>query len=208
MYVRQLVLLAIAAACCSWLVGRYGLLTAGVVWAAVSAIACVLGAVLLRTSPVGRVSWQNRTASYLVPWGVRIGGGRLWPILVVSWLVWLCVLGGAAVLTPGPGADPLTVWEIAMRVGLGAAWVIDGLALGHVLATLRQHYSAGSRSGRTLSTISAVIVGLMAGSLLLCLFGLTPLALLVAGGPPLLIGGGYGLFLAAVLLFGRGARWN
>lgn len=204
----QFVLIAVAAAVCAWLVSQSGPLTAGVAWAAVALAACGVGTILLRTSPVGRVNWRNRTAAYLVPWGVRIGGGRLWPIPVVSWVVWMTVWAGAAVLTPGPGADPLTGWEIAPRVGLGAAWAIDGLALGHLLATLPQHFSAASRGGRSLLTIAAVIAGLIGGSLLLHLLGLTPLAMLVAGGPPLLIGGGYGLFLVVLLTFGRGARWN
>lgn len=203
----QFVLIAVAAAVCSSLVNQFGPFTAGAVWAAVSLVTCGVGAILLRTSPVGRVNWQNRMASYLVPWGVRIGGGRLWPIPVVSWVVWMTVWAGAAVLTP-PESAPLTGWEIAMRVGLGAAWAIDGLALGHMIATLRQHFSPASRSGRSLTKIAAVIVGLIIGSLLLQLVGLTLLALLVAGGPPLLIGGGYGLFLLVLLTFGRGSRWN
>lgn len=206
-YLWQFVLVAVAAAVCSWLVSQFGPLTSGAAWAAVALVACGVGAILLRTSPVGRVGWQNRVAGYLVPWGARIGGGRLWPIPVVSWVVWMTVWAGAAVLTP-PETVPLTGWEIATRIGLGAAWAIDGLALGHLLATVRQHFSPASRSGRSLLTISAVIVGLVAGSLLLHLLGLTAFALLVAGGPPLLIGGGYGLFLLVLLTFGRGGRWN
>lgn len=206
-YLWQFVLIAVAAAVCAGLVNQFGPITSGAVWAAVALVACGVGTILLRTSPVGRVSWQNRTAAYLVPWGGRVGGGRLWPIPVVSWVVWMTVWAGAAVLTP-PETTPLTGWEIVMRIGLGAAWAIDGLALGHMLATLRQHFSVASRSGRSLLNISAVIVGLIAGSLLLHLLGLTLLALLVAGGPPLVIGGGYGFFLAVLLIFGRGGRWN
>lgn len=207
LYARQLVLIALAAAGCAWLVGNCGPVAAGVVWGVAALVGCGVGTVLLRTSPVGRVNWQNHIAAVLVPWGYRVGGGRLWPIPMVSWAVWMTVWAGAVVLTSWPGADPLTGWEIALRIALGAAWAIDGLALGHTVATLRQHFSAASRSGRTLIPIAAVIAGLIAGSVLLHLLGLTPLALLLAGGPPLLIGGGYALFLA-VLLFGRGGRWN
>jgi hypothetical protein len=34
------------------------------------------------------------------------------------------------------------------------------------------------------------------------------LALAIAGGPPLFVVGGYGLFLVVMLTVGRNARWN
>jgi hypothetical protein len=206
-YVQQLALLALAALACWWLVTQFGPLLSGAMWAAFALLACGLGVLLLRTSEVGRVTWKNRLAAYLVPWGVRIGGGQLWPIPVVSWLTWMAVWAAVAVLTPPPVDEQPTGWEVATRVALGAAWAIEALALGYVVGTLRQNFPTGS-GGRSLRVIAAIIAGLIVASVALHLFGLTLAGLLVAGGPPALIGGGYGLFMAVLLVFGRNTRWN
>ena len=55
----------------------YGLTAELVQWpafrtcTAVSAVACVIGTMLLRTSGFGRVTWRNYLAGYLIPW---VGG--------------------------------------------------------------------------------------------------------------------------------------
>jgi hypothetical protein len=206
-YAHQFALLVVAALGCWWLLTQFGPLVSGAMWVAFALLACGMGVLLLRTSEVGRVTWRNRVAAYLVPWGVRIGGGKLWPIPVVSWLTWLSVWAAVALLTPPPADEPPTGWEVAARVALGVAWLIDGVALGYVVGTLPQCFPSGS-GGRSLRVIAAVITGLIVASVACHLFGLTAAGLLVAGGPPLLVGVGYGLFLAVLLVFGRNTRWN
>lgn len=204
--VRLIALVVGAAAACYWLADRYGVRDAAIVWACGTATACGIGAVLLRLSPVGRVGWQNRVAAYLVPWGWRLGRGVLWPIPAASWAVWLAI--GAATLVLRPAAEELDATATAVRILLFVAWVADGAGILFVLGTLRQHYPSGSSGGRALWKVAGVLVVLIVGSVGLYLGGLPVLALVVAGGPPALVAGGYGLFLAVVLVAGRNARWN
>lgn len=203
--VRHAVLIAAAAAAVFFLVRQFGAGTAVLVWAGLSLLACAAGAVLLRTSAVGRITWKNRLAACLMPWGANLGGGALWPIPVTSWVVWLGVAGGVIALTPtATGTDS---WPTLWRVALGTAWVIDGGVLLYVAGTLRRHYPPTSSGWRSLTRICVVLIGLIAASVVLYVCGLPYLALAVAGGPPLVAGVGYGLFLGTLIVFGRG-RWN
>lgn len=204
--IRLAALAAGAAAVCYWLADRYGVRDAAVAWVGGTAIACGVGAVLLRYSPIGRFGWQNRVAAYLIPWGGRLGRGVLWPIPVASWAVWLAI--GAAVFLLRPAAEELDATAAAVRILLFVAWMADGAGILYLLGTLRQHYPSGSSGGRSLWKIAGALVALVAASVGLYLGGLPVLALLVAGGPPALVAGGYGLFLAVVLIAGRNARWN
>lgn len=203
----QFVLLLVAAAGCWWLLGQFGHLLAGAVWAVVALAACVVGVVLLRASEIDRVTWKNRVAGVLTPWGWRIAEGKLWPAAVVSWVVWTLVWAAVAVLTL-PTAEPLSTWDVAVRVLLGLAWAVDSLAIGYVVGTLRQSFPNGSRGGGSLRVIAAVVVGLVVVSVALHLFGWTTAALFVSGGPPAVVGIGFGLFVLVILVFGRGGRWN
>lgn len=203
----QFVLLTVAAAGCWWFITGWGQSLAGVVWAAGASVACAIGATLLRTSAVGRVTWKNHLAGWLIPWGWRVSAGKLWPVPFVSWGVWVLVWAALAVLTPQAGGDPLTTWETVARLALGFAWGIDALALAHLVGLLLGHSQNGS-GGRSLRLITGVLAALVTASVALQLFGFTGWAVLVAGGPTALAGLGYGLFLAVLLIFGRNSRWN
>lgn len=205
---HQAVRVGLAVAVCALLIVNFGWPVAAVVWTAVSLVACVVGAVLLRTSEIGRVTWKNYAASYLIPWGVRVSGGKLWPIPVVSWVVWVVIAGGVFALTPGPGSDGLTSEEVVLRVLLGLSWAVAGYAFGYSLVTLSRNFSSRSSGSRTLTLFCGVIAGSLALSVALHLCGFTLLALMTTGGPVLVFGGGYGLFVLAVLVFGRNSRWN
>ncbi|MEO2091380.1 MAG: hypothetical protein ABGY75_18135 [Gemmataceae bacterium] len=175
------------------------------IWAGVSLLACVTGTVLIRTSAVGRITWKNRVAAYLVPWGWRLGKGLLWPIPVASWAVWLAVAAVVVVLMPPADVvEPKYGWRIALGVG----WAVDAAALMYLVGTLRQHYSFTSgRAGHSLRVVSLVLIGLIAASAAVLAIGWPHLAVMVAGGPPLAVGVVYGLFVVAMLVFGNG-RWN
>ncbi len=203
----QFVLLTVAAAGCWWLITGWGQPLAGVLWAVGAGVACAAGAVLLRTSAVGRLTWKNRVAGSLIPWGWRLSAGKLWPVPLVSWGVWVLVWAAVAVLTPQPGGDPLTTWDVVVRLALGFAWGGDALALAHLVGVLLGHSQNGS-GGRSLRRIAGVLAAIVAASVALHLFGFTGLAVLVAGGPIALVGIGYGLFLAVLLIFRRNSRWN
>jgi predicted outer membrane protein len=67
LYLRNAVLLAAVAAAAYGLAAELGQWPAFLTCIVVSAVACVAGAILLRTSGVGRVTWRNRLAGYLIP---------------------------------------------------------------------------------------------------------------------------------------------
>ena len=201
--IKRAVLVVAAAATCYWLAGQLGPQAGTFVWAVATAGGCALGAVLLRTSPLGRVTWRNRAAGYLIPWGWRLNRGRLWPITVVSWVVWLAIGAAVVLLRPGPAE---VMPGVAVRVGLFAAWAIDAAALVYLLGTIRQA-TPGGRVG-TLWKLVVAITLLIGASVGLYLGGLATAALVVGGGPPAVVGGGFGLVLLVLLTVGRNARWN
>jgi hypothetical protein len=201
LYLRNAVLLAAVAAAAYGLAAELGPWPAFLTCIVVSAVACVAGAILLRTSGVGRVTWRNRLAGYLIPWGWRLNRGKLWPLPVISWATWTAVCGAAVLLRP-----VLDQPSIGVRAALLAAWLIDAAALVYLLGTIAQA-TPGSRVG-SLWKLVAVIVGLIGASVGLYLGGQTTAALLVAGGPPVVIGGGFGLLLLILATVGRNTRWN
>ncbi|VTR94330.1 unnamed protein product [Gemmata massiliana] len=201
LYLKRAVLLFAAAAVTCGLATEFGPWPAALSWATVSAIGCSTGAFLLRTSEVGRITWRNHLAGYLIPWGWRLNGGRLWPVPLISWAVWTAV-GGAALLLQ-PVEEPPAIWA---RVGLFTAWAIDTAVLMYLLGTIAQATSR-SRVG-SLRKILAVIIGVLGASLGLYLGGFTTAALIVAGGPTLVIGGGFGLVVLIFVTVGRNTRWN
>ena len=66
-YLKRAVLLAAVAAAAYGLAVELGPWPAVLTCAAVAAVACVIGAVLLRTSAIGQITWRNRLAGYLIP---------------------------------------------------------------------------------------------------------------------------------------------
>ena len=201
LYIRNAVLLTAVAAVAYGLTAEFGPWPAFLTCAAVSAVACVTGAILLRTSGVGRVTWRYRLAGYLIPWGWRLNRGKLWPLPVISWAVWTAVCGVAALLRPVPDQPSLGV-----RSALLAAWVIDAAAIVYLLGTIAQT-TPGSRVG-SLWKLVAAIAGLIGASAGLYLGGQTTAALTVADGPPAAIGGGFGLVVLILATVSRNTRWN
>lgn len=202
---RRALLVAAAAAACYGLADRYGARDAAALWAAGTAVACGAGAALLRTSGVGRITWRNRLAGCLIPWGWRLNAGRLWPIPLLSWAVWAAIGGAVFAVLPAAEGEPPGV---GVRVGLLAAWLVDGAALLSVAGIIGRDRRWGGTGGRTLWQLAAVVAGLLAASVALYLGGLPKTAVVVGGGPPLLVGTAGGLFFGTLALFGRNVRWN
>ena len=199
LYLKNAVLLIAVAAAAYGLAAELGPSPALLACAAVSAVACVAGAFLLRTSGVGRITWKNRLAGYLIPWGCRLNRGKLWPLPVISWAVWTAVCGAAVLLRRDQ--PPL-----GMRAALVAAWLIDAAALVYLLGTISQS-TPGSRVG-SLWKLVAVLTGVLCASVGLYLGGQATAALIVGGGPPAVIGGGFGVVLLIFATVGRNTRSN
>lgn len=203
LYVRNAVLIVAAAAAAYGLAAEYGPLPTLLAWAAGAALACGAGAALLRTSAVGRVTWRNRLAGYLVPWGWRLGRGRLWLVAVASWAVWAGI-GIAAVLLRPEAAEELPA--VSVRVALFAAWAADAAALVYLLGSIAQA-SPGGRVGPAWKLVAA-IAGVIVASVALHLAGWTTAALVVGGAPPLAAGLGVLVVVLFLTTVGRNTRWN
>lgn len=215
-YLRQLFLIAVPLATGYWLLE---VLSAWLALAAAAGIAvgtCGLGALLLRSTGLGTITWRNHLGGWLLPWGYTLGRGQLRGITAVSATIWTLLATStivaratsAAPVTTLPGTAAATAATTTMPWLLVIAWVVDGAALLYLLKTVLTAFGPGTRASLSLWRFIAAIIALLVGSLMLHLFGHTGLATLVAGGPPLLVGGFYGLWILAMLTLGRNARWN
>lgn len=179
---------------------------------AAGATFAALGALVLRATRVGEVTWRNRLAGFLLPWGYFLGRGQLPGIVLGCVLVW-AALAGAVLLGHGvQPAAPIGAQPANVAPGLSwwllIAWIVDGACLIYMIGMLRKHFVPASQVTRTQGKLVLLLVAMLAGSIALHLGGNGGLALTVAGGPTLLVGGGYGLFLGFILVFGRNMRWN
>lgn len=117
------------------------------------------------------------------------------------------LLGAATILlTNVPTEEPPLddIWRILLLV----AWVIDGGAFLYILGTLVQNFYWNSTSGRNLLKVEAFILGIVLSSLVLFVNGQTRLAVLIAGGPPVVLGVVCGFFFGLLFLASRNTRWN
>lgn len=187
-------------------------------WATTTAIGgalAVTGAMLLRSAQVGQITWRNRAAGFLLPWGYVLGRGKLPGIVIACTAIWsalaaavlLSLVETANVPSPTPVVAPVAAAG-ASTPWLLLAWIVDGACLCYLLGTLTKYFAPHAQVTRTQLKLVLVLVTMLAGSVVLHLAGHTWLALLVAGGPVALVGGAYGLFLGVILLFGRNVRWN
>lgn len=172
-------------------------------WAGISLVACVLGAIAIASQPLGQATLPGRFGSSVVKWGFRVTQGKLTGAAALSWLVWLVI--GAAAITAGRVRGDMGYRLILL------AWVVDFGALCYILGVWLSNRGGGS-GNPSLLLISAALVAMLGISAALWFGNGAPgarrTALMLAGGPPLVLGVGYGLFLLVVLTVGRNARWN
>lgn len=214
--VNRVVMLVVATVVCAWLTSRVGPWAAAGLWSAAVVLVCSGSAILLHRQAPGRISVINRIAGLVLPWGYRIGRGRLVPIVVTSCVVWMLVGLGASLAMagylardqapPGLSADAGKPSALVMTL-LYLSWLVDGALLMRMIGI------AAARHDRVPTSVWVLILALTA------MIGISAVvalrgdgnparALLIAGGPPLLIGGGYGVFMLVIVLVGRKTRWN
>lgn len=152
-----------------------------------AAVAALLGAWLLRTSVVGAIGWRNVLASWLLPWGSALGGGSLPAITATSWLV--CSLMGVI----GAVGQP-TPW---LMLGL----LLDAIALVWLARVIWRRYP-GRVERRVVRSLAVGVLLLAAGGFAANAFGHPVAAAWIAGGPLAILGGVYGLYVAAWIVFG------
>lgn len=215
-YLRQLFLIAVPVATGYWLLEVLSPWLAVAAAAAIALGTCGLGALLLRSTALGTITWRNHVGGWLLPWGYTLGRGQLPGITAVCATIWTLlatcsILARATSVAPvatQPGTAATIAATASMPWLLVFAWVVDGTALLYLLKTVLTAFGPGTRASLSLWRLVSVLTGLLVGSVVLHLLGHSSLATLVAGGPPLLVGGFYGLWIVAMLTFGRNARWN
>jgi hypothetical protein len=213
--------LAAAGAICAELALKLGPWRAMALWAiGVAVVGGVVAFLMHRQSPPEKVSWINYAAGVVLPWGYRIGRGKLWPIVATSWAIWM-LLGvavmAATVRTAGHTQAGVVVATASSQRGpvvmtlLCLAWLVDGGVLLRCIGLLATSANP-KHMMRSLAVPMLVLAGILVASIALVVANSTAiaaqLALLIAGGPPLLVGGGYGIFVLVMLTAGRNARWN
>ena len=172
-------------------------------WAVFTAAACALGAFAIARQPVGESTVVGRFGSSVVHWGWRVGHGKLWPPIVISCGLWTLV--GIAVM-----AIVRHRGDVVQQL-LVVAWVVDIVAVLYLLGVgLVNRSTAGSFPVALLGVVGALMVMLSVSGISASNGSSSArrFALLVAGGPPLFVGLGYGLFLLVMVTLGRNARWN
>lgn len=212
--------LAAAGAICAELALKLGPWKAIAIWAAGVAVVDAAVALLMhRQSPPEKISWINYVAGVVLPWGYRIGRGKLWPIVVTSWAIWMLLGAAVIVATVASAAEsevaaaahaPARRGPLVMTL-LCLAWLVDGGVLLRCIGLLATSANARHMM-RSLAVPMLVLAGILVASIALvvtnCTAAAARVALLIAGGPPLLVGLGYGAFVLVILTVGRKARWN
>jgi hypothetical protein len=201
------------------------------VFAAGMAVLCGAVALVVHRQPPERVTVANYVMGVVLPWGYRVGRGKLAAIVATSWAVWVLVglsvvlatdarmhkaeqppigaaeTAGTAVATSTAGGGRST----AVMTLLALAWLVDGAALLHCAGVLATSSNA-RHMARTMTPLLVVLVAMLAASVALVTLSSSAsaarLALLIAGVPPLFVGVGYGVFVLVVVTVGRNTRWN
>jgi hypothetical protein len=214
----RLLMCSLTVLVCVWLVLTAGPWAAIGLWAAAIGAICGTVALLMHLQEPGRRSVINRMAGLILPWGYAIGRGKLLPIVIESWFRWVLVGAAVVLLTahgnPESGLDPSRLRSSRSAIVtllLFLSWVIDGA----VVLRLVTIAATRARPRRLPASILGPIAGIgamIAASVSLTVFGhnpgLTALALLIAAGPLVVVGGGLGLMFLVMVTFGRHTRWN
>ncbi len=161
-----------------------------------------VGCLLLRTSPLGAITWRNRLAGWCMPWAHLFGAGSLGRLWVSSIVGNLVVAGIVVLFVALARRDQPAPWSL-----LGA-WLLDAIVVLYLLATLTRSHLWGSSAGHRLLRLVALVVLQFVASVGLHLAGSTAMAVGVAAGPQLVVLAIWLVWMVVILTVGRNARWN
>src|SRR5262245_29781275 len=101
----RLSVLASAGWICHELANRLGAPLAIAIWAVGIGVICGLTALAMHRTPVGKIGFANYLGGIMLPFGYSIGRGKLLPIVLVSWAVWVAA-GALVIILSANGYDP------------------------------------------------------------------------------------------------------
>lgn len=213
----KVVVVLAAVAACALMARRIGPWKALGWWAVIFGVLCAGIAFAVSRQPPGKVTVLNYLMGYILQWGYRIGRGKLVNITAISWSIWM-LLGMAAVFAAqihantfaSAAAEPHARGMVLMAL-LALAWIVDGAALFYILGNGIFNGGAARQPG-SLWVVAAILLAMILGSAGLVIASHSRsaalAALLLAGGPILLVGVFYGLFMVVIVMSGRKTRWN
>jgi len=209
--VRSFMLLLIARICVP-VTERFGVLVAIAVAAVMIAAMCGALGLAMSRQKVGQVTIVNYLAPIVMPWGYRIGRGKIGFYIGESWLRWMLMASGMIVLA----ARHFNAY-VAFHSGVIASvivflsWIVVGEGALRLITNIATRANDNPLPPGTFPPILGMI-GLVLASVGLTLWGSTAgqfyFAMLLTVGPVAVICGGYGLMLLVFLTFGRNMRWN
>ena len=209
--VRTFMLLLIARVCVPVTEKSGGVVAIALIGVAIAAVCGAVGLAMSRQK-VGQVTIVNYLAPIVMPWGYRIGRGRIGFYIGESWLRWMLMATGMVVLA-SRSFSPHAVYRpgIVACVVLFLSWVVVGEVALRLITNLVTRANGNPLPPGTFPPIVGMIAVVLA-SAGLTLWGVTAGqfygAMLLTAGPVAVVGGGYGLMLLVFLTFGRNMRWN
>ena len=197
MMLRGIVIAAVAIGCAA-LALRIGAWLALGCWALACAMICGIVALLMQRQPPEKIGIVNYAAGVVLPWGYRIGRGKLMGIVATSWAIWVLVGAAAiiAVTSRGEGGAAVSVTADGKRSPLVMtllflSWAVDGAVLLRIIGLIGTSADP-ARFVRSLGTVMLAVLAMIGASVALVLTSDSALAarvaLGIAGGPPLAIG--------------------
>src|SRR4051794_31396991 len=120
-----------AMAACAWMATRLGPWKSLALFAGVMGLVCCMTAWIVHRQPPETVTFANYLMAIVLPWGYRIGHGKLRPIILTSWCIWV-LLGASAVLATharrhvSVPTEPVGQRNTTVMTLLALAWIVDG----------------------------------------------------------------------------------
>jgi len=210
LFVRSFMLLLIARFCIPLAVD-YGPVVTLAVTAALLAAMCVEMGLAMSSQLGGKITFYNYLAPIILPWGYRIGRGKIAFYVGESWLRWTLMATAMIVLAARNSAPNATYHPgLVACLILFLSWVAVGEAAMRLITNLVTRANSNPLPPGSVWPIAAMIALILA-SVGLTLWGRTPgqlhLAMLLTAGPVALFCGGFGLMLLVFATCSRNMRW-
>jgi len=191
---------------------RFGAVAAIAVAAVMLAAMCGAMGLAMWRQHVGQITLVNYLAPIVMPWGFRIGRGKIAFYMGESWLRWVLMAGGMIFLA-ARHFNPHAAYHpgVVACVILFLSWVAVGEGALRLITNILTSANDNPLPPGTFPPIVGMI-GIVLASAGLTLWGSSAgqfyAAMLLTVGPVAVLCGGYGLMLLVFLTCGRNMRWN
>jgi hypothetical protein len=195
----------------AWFEHRLGIVPAMLCMCTIALGLCAATAMMLHRATPGRVSVANRIAPIILPIGIHLGRGKLWPMVAWSTAGWAMIalagalcgkFGFAFASSPATRGNAGEFFRAAFIIGV----ILDALGLGYLLNLWAKIRARGSSNLKAIFPLFLILLCAIGSGFIFSWKGWPTMAAMIACAPPVLVGGFYGLFMQMVLIFKP--RWN